>query len=379
MSHEAPRSVSILDLKAQFRTIQDDVRAAIERVITSQHFILGPEVETFEKEVAVYLGAAHAIGCANGTDALVLALLALDIGPGDGVLTTPWTYIATAEAIARVGARPVFVDVKDDDLNICPDALERAIASPPAGVRLRAILPVHIFGRACEIERIMKLAEKHDLFVIEDTAQALGANKSGKKLGTFADIGTYSFFPSKNLGAFGDGGLLTTDDEKLATRLKQLRVHGQKARYIHDELGLNSRLDALQAAILRVKLPHLDSWNDGRRSQMSKYRKELLGTPVTTLAHDGDGRHDIFHLCVVRAPRRDELVKHLQQKGIQCVVHYPKPLHVQPCFAPLGYKEGDFPSAEKASREVVSLPLYPELSDADRGYVVSEIRNFFGA
>lgn len=371
--------IPILDLRPQFAALESELRGAIDRVLVSQQFILGDEVAAFEEEVAAYLGARHAIGVANGTDALVLALLALDIGPGDGVITTPWTYIATAEAIARVGARPLFVDVREDDLNLDCEAAQRLLRAPPEGVRIRAILPVHIYGRACEIDRVQELAREHDLFVIEDTAQALGARKHGRRAGTFGDLGTYSFFPSKNLGAFGDGGLISTDRDDLATRLRQLRVHGQKARYIHDELGLNSRLDALQAAILRVKLPHLDTWNSARRKQVRGYRRGLDGTPVRVMLEDGGGRHDICHLCVIRAPERDALAAHLTAQGVQCIVHYPRPLHLQPCFAHLGQHAGDLPVAERAATEVLSLPLWPELADEQRARVIREIRAFYGA
>lgn len=368
--------IPILDLRAQYAALESDVQAAMRRVVESQHFILGPEVEAFEHDVAAYLGVRHAIGVASGTDALALALMGLGVGPGDGVITTPMTYIATAETIARVGATPIFVDVKDEDLNLDPALVERAFAS--AKVRVRAVMPVHLYGRACDIESIIDVARKHDAFVIEDTAQALGATKNGRHAGTFGDLGCYSFFPSKNLGAFGDGGLITADRDELGERLKRLRMHGQKARYVHDELGLNSRLDALQAAILRVKLPHLDAWNEGRRSRVRAYRKAFEGAPVRCMPEDGGGRHDIFHLCVVRVPahRRDGLVPHLAQHGIQAIVHYPKALHEQPCFAHLGYKHGDFPVTEAACKEVVSLPLYPELTDAQVQEIAGLVRAY---
>ena len=371
--------IPILDLRAQYATIATDVQAAIHRVIESQHFILGPEVEAFEREVAAYLGVRHAIGVASGTDALALSLMALGVGPGDGVITTPMTYFATAETIARVGAQPIFVDVKDEDLNLDPELVERAFKTSP--VRVRAVMPVHLYGRACDIEAILAIARKHDAFVIEDTAQALGAKKNGRHAGTFGDLGCYSFFPSKNLGAFGDGGLITAERDDLGERLKRLRVHGQKARYMHDELGLNSRLDAVQAAILRVKLPHLDTWNQGRRERVRAYRKAFEGAPVRCMPEDGDGREDIFHLCVVRVPahKRDGLAPHLAKHGIQAIVHYPKALHEQPVFTHLGYKLGDFPVTEAACREVISLPLYPELSDAAVAEIAGLVRDFVTA
>jgi dTDP-4-amino-4,6-dideoxygalactose transaminase len=370
--------IPILDLRPQFAAIEHEVRAAIDRVLVSQHFILGPEVEAFEREVAAFLETKHAIGVASGSDALVLALLALDISEGDAVVTSPMTYVATAEAITRVGARPVFADVRDDDLNLDVRAVERALERSRG--RVRAILPVHLYGRACDIEALCALARSHDAVVVEDAAQALGARKGGRRVGTFGEVGCYSFFPSKNLGAFGDGGLVTTSRDDLAERVRRLRVHGQKARYMHDELGLNSRLDALQAAVLRVKLPHLDAWNNARRAKVRLYREVLAGSPIRCMLEDGDGRHDIFHLCVVRVPKgsREALQARLTERGIQTIAHYPKPLHVQPCFAHLGDGEGSFPVAEAACHEVLSLPLYPEMADDVVVRVAREIREFFG-
>jgi dTDP-4-amino-4,6-dideoxygalactose transaminase len=370
----SPPRIPILDLRAQFATIASEVRAAVDRVLSSQQFILGEEVERFEAEAAAYLGARHAVGVASGSDALALALFALGIGPGDAVATTPLTYVATAEAVVRVGARPVFVDIDPEDFNLSPAALE-ACFQRENGSRIRAVIPVDLFGRVCEIEAICEIAHRHGAAVVEDACQAFGAAKGGHKAGTVADVGCYSFFPSKNLGGAGDGGLVVTDRDDLAGLLRMLRMHGSRTRYLHERLGMNSRLDALQAAILRVKLPHLDTWNGERRRHAVFYREAFVGSPARCPPFDGGGRFDIFHLFVLRVPRRDSLLELLTARGIQAVAHYARPLHLQPCFASLGYKRGDFPKCERAADEMLSIPIYPELPEAARAEVVSEIRS----
>jgi dTDP-4-amino-4,6-dideoxygalactose transaminase len=369
----SPVRIPILDLQAQFATIAPEVRAAVDRVLTSQHFILGEEVERFEGEAASYLGSRHAVGVASGSDALALALLALGIGPGDGVATPPLTYVATAEAVVRVGARPVFVDVDPDDLNLSPAALEAHFqrgGSPP----IRAVIPVDLFGRVCDIEAISEIAHRYGAAVVEDACQAFGAAKGGRKAGTTADLGCYSFFPSKNLGGAGDGGLVVTDRDELAPLLRMLRMHGSRKRYLHERLGMNSRLDALQAAVLRVKLPHLDAWNAERRRHALFYREAFAGSALRCPPMDGDGRYDIFHLFVLRVPRRDTLLELLSARGIQAVAHYACPLHLQPCFASLGHRRGDFPECERGADEMLSIPIYPELPEAARAEIVSEVR-----
>jgi dTDP-4-amino-4,6-dideoxygalactose transaminase len=365
--------VPVLDLKAQFREIEGEIRAAMDRVLHSQQFILGPEVDAFERETAAYLGARHAVGVASGSDALALALMALGIGAGDCVLTTPMSYIATAESIWRVGARPVFVDVDPSDLNITPQAVE-AYLETHRDPRLKAVIPVHLFGRPCDIEGIARVARDHGLAVIEDAAQAIGALFQGRKVGTFGEIGCFSFFPSKNLGGYGDGGLLVTERDDIAALLRSLRVHGSGSRrYVHDRMGMNSRLDALQAAILRVKLPYLDGWTARRREHARAYARAFEGSRVQAPPFDGKGRFDIFHVYVVRVPAREGLIAHLQSLGIQTTVHYPTPLHLQPCFSELGYRPGDLPEVERACTQVLSIPLYPELEGEVREEIAREI------
>jgi dTDP-4-amino-4,6-dideoxygalactose transaminase len=364
--------IPLVDLKAQFCAIEPEVRAAIDRVLASQKFILGEEVERFEARIAAYLGVRHAVGVASGSDALVLSLLALGIGPGDAVLTSPMSYIATAEAITRVGARPIFADV-GEDFNLSISAFE-AVARRARELHLRAVIPVHLFGRTCEIEAIVEVARAHGLAVVEDACQAIGAAKGGRKAGSFSDLGCFSFFPSKNLGGYGDGGLVVTDRDDLAERVRELRVHGSRSKYRHERLGMNSRLDAIQAAVLGAKLSHLDSWNQARRERARAYNRDLEGSAVHAPPFDGDGRFDIFHLYVVRVPRREAVIRNLSMRGIQTAVHYPIPLHLQPCFEGLGGRRGDCPVAERLADEVVSLPLYPDLPEEARAEVAREVR-----
>ncbi len=376
-SLQAPKSAfDFLDLKAQFATIRDEVMAAVTRVMESQHFILGPEVKQLEEEIASKLGAKHAIGCASGTDALILALLAARIGPGDEVITTPFSFIATAGSIAHVGAKPVFVDVDPATFNINPGLIEAAITP-----KTRAIMPVHLFGLAADMRPILEVARAHNLVVIEDAAQAIAARYDDRFVGTLGDFGCFSFFPSKNLGGAGDGGLVTTNDPTLAERLRMLRVHGSKKKYLHEILGTNSRLDALQAAILRVKLNHLDSWADARRSHADSYRRLFdahnLSSFVAYPAAPPAGFHHVYNQFTIRCAFRDELREFLRQAGVPSEIYYPLCLHLQPAFAYLGYSTGDFPVAETASKEVLSLPVFPELSSTQQALVVPTIADFF--
>ena len=371
--HETP--MQFLDLKAQYDSIKEELLHAVESVFTSQHFILGKEVQALEEEVARYIGAPVAVGCASGTDALYLSLLALHIGPGDEVITTPFTFVATAGSIARSGGKPVFVDIDPRTYNIDPAKIEAAITG-----RTRAIMPVHLFGMAAELDEIMAIAKRHELAVIEDAAQAIGATYKGKRVGNFGQCGCFSFFPSKNLGGAGDGGIVTTDDSKVADELRLLRAHGSRNKYQYEILGTNSRLDALQAAVLRVKLPHLDNWsrlrNDHARLDRELFTQEkidhLVGIPFVP-----DGRGHVYNQFVIRVADRDNLRAFLQAEGIPTDVYYPSPLHVQPAFAYLGYSHGSFPEAEKASTQVLALPVYPELPASDQERIVHAIARFY--
>ncbi len=357
--------VPLLDLKAQYATIREDIRRAVDGVMDSQYFILGPEVAALEEEVAAYVGAPYAIGCASGTDALLLALMALDVGPGDEVITSPFTFFATAGSIWRLGATPVFVDIEAETFNIDPEAVAAAI-----GDKTKAIIPVHLFGQCAEMAPLLEAAG--DIPVIEDAAQALSAAYRGTRAGAIGTIGCFSFFPSKNLGGFGDGGMVTTGDEALAERLRRLRVHGAEKKYYHGEVGLNSRLDALQAAVLRVKLPHLDGWSDARAANAARYGELLAGASVTTPVARPHCRH-VYNQYTLRVPNRDAVMAGLKDRGIGCAIYYPVPLHLQKCFAALGYQEGDLPVSEQAAAEVISIPVYPELTAEMQQYVADAI------
>jgi dTDP-4-amino-4,6-dideoxygalactose transaminase len=363
-----------LDLNAQYATIRNEVLEAVTRTLESQHFILGPEVEAFEKEVSVMTGCKYSIGCASGSDALVLALLALEIGRGDEVITTPFTFIASAGSIARVGAKPVFVDIDPQTFNVSPRAIWKAVTP-----RTKAILPVHLFGLAAEMNEIEDIASGHKIFVIEDAAQAIGARCAGRAVGSMGTIGCFSFFPSKNLGGGGDGGMVTTNDAALADRLRILRVHGARKKYEYEMLGMNSRLDALQAAILRVKLRHLDGWANARRNNADRYRELFqefrLNAMVTSPIVPSHFTH-AYNQFTIRIKERDALREHLQTRGIPTEIYYPKPLHLQKAFAYLGHKLGDYPVSEAASSEVVSLPIYPELTEGQQRAVVAAIADF---
>lgn len=360
--------VPLLDLQGQFSSIEADVRAAIDRVLASQHFILGPEVEACEREIAAYSGARHGIGVSSGTDALLVALMALDAGPGDEIITTPYTFFATGGSVARLGAKPVFVDIEPHSFNIDPARIEAAITP-----RTKAIIPVHLYGQCADMDAIQAIADRHGIAVIEDAAQAIGAETKGRRAGGIGTMGCFSFFPSKNLGCFGDGGMVVTNDDRLAESLRILRVHGGKPKYYHRVIGGNFRLDAIQAAVIRAKLPHLDTWSGRRQANASRYR-ELLAqqAPSLRLPHEGEGRH-VYNQFVVRTPRRDDVMAALKTAGIGTEIYYPVPLHLQECFAALGYRPGDFPEAEAAAKETLALPIYPELTDQQITRVVTVI------
>lgn len=367
--------VPLLDLKAQFAPLRDDVLEAIARVCDAQQFILGSEVEGLERELETFLRIPHAVGVSSGTDALLAALMALGVGAGDEVVTSPFSFVATAGSIARLGARPVFVDIDRGTFNIDPDQIAAATTS-----KTKAILPVHLFGQSAALTPIVEFSERSGIPIVEDAAQAIGACYRGRPVGGIGTLGCFSFFPTKNLGAFGDGGLVTTRDGTIARKLRAIRQHGGEVKYHHDLIGANFRLDALQAAILRVKLPHLESWTNARRRNAERYRTlfaqaGLVGT-VTLPAQTADSTH-IYNQFVIRVPERDRLRAHLQSSGIGTEVYYPVPIHLQPCFRELGYRAGSFPVAETSANEALALPIYAELTEAQQAWVVDAIREFF--
>ncbi|MDO8677376.1 MAG: DegT/DnrJ/EryC1/StrS family aminotransferase [Acidobacteriota bacterium] len=366
-------SVPLLDLQAHYAPLRQSLLEAVTRVCDSQRFIGGPEVEGLERELSAYLNTPHAIGMSSGTDALVAALMALQIGPGDEVITPTYSFFATAGAVVRVGARPVLVDVEADTFNLDPQATLAAIT--PA---TKAIIPVHLFGQAAELAPILAAAGPRQIAVIEDAAQAIGAAYRGRAVGSWGAIGCFSFFPSKNLGGFGDGGLVTSTSDDLARRLRLIRNHGMEPKYYHHLVGANFRIDALQAAVLRVKLPYLSGWSDARRTNATRYRALFAdaGLPVTMPVEAPDRTH-IYNQFVIRAPERDRLRAHLDAAGIGTEVYYPVPFHLQACFAGLGYKAGAFPVAEAAARQSLALPIYPELTEAQQAAVVGAIRGFY--
>ncbi len=371
--HPDEQPIPLIDLTAQFQGMSAEIMAAVEKVFTEQKFILGDEVAALEQEVAQFCDARHAIGCNSGTDALILALQALDIGPGDEVITTPFSFFATASAICRAGATPVFVDIEPDAYNLDPNKVEDAITP-----RTKAIIPVHLFGQCCEMEPLWRIATQHHLAIVEDSCQAIGAEYRGRKTGVLGTVACFSFFPTKNLGGAGDGGMMTTDDPQLAARLKRLRVHGDVGQYEHLEIGMNSRLDALQAAVLRVKLRKLNDWSAARQQNAKKYyelfRQHKLHDLLQAPKHLPERCH-VFNQFSVRVKHghRDAVMKSLRDHKVGCAIYYPKPLHLQKCFASLGYQPGDFPVAETAAKEVLALPIYPELPAADLLRVVDEL------
>jgi dTDP-4-amino-4,6-dideoxygalactose transaminase len=371
-------NVPLLDLKEQNAALRPEIEAAIGRVLDSNGFILGSEVAALECELAQYCGVKHAIGCASGSDAILLALMAYDIGPGDEVITTPYTFFATVSSITRLGARPVFVDIEPDTYNIDSAKLEAAITD-----RTKAIEPVHLYGQCANMAEINDIAAQRGISVIEDAAQAIGAEEYRTRAGAIGAIGAFSFYPSKNLGGMGDGGFVTTNDDALAKKLVALRNHGAEEKYYHKWVGLNSRLDGFQGAVLRVKLPHLEHWTERRRENASRYRQLFTDAGLTeqiTLPMERESCRHIYNQYVIRVPnRRDDLRTYLTEHGIGSDIYYPLPLHLQECFAYLGYKHGDLPESERAANETLAIPIYPELKREQQEYVVSTIADFFNA
>ncbi len=370
-------NVPLLDLKAQFRGIKKEVMDAVETTCEEQAFVLGSRVVELEQALASYVGASHAVGVASGSDALLLSLMALGVGQGDEVITVPFTFFATTGAVSRLGARPVFVDIRPDTFNMDPQQIERKITA-----KTKAIIPVHLFGQCAEMGAINEIAKRRKVAVIEDACQAIGAMQNGIKAGVLGDTGCFSFFPSKNLGGFGDGGLVTTNGAKLHDALAMLRVHGSRVRYVHEQIGINSRLDALQAAILRVKLNHLDQWTEGRRRNAARYERLFTEARLldrVTLPVTQPGNYHVFNQYTIRAQRRDELKNFLKEQGIGTEIYYPIPMHVQDCYRSLGHKKGDFPVSEQAAAEALSLPIFAELTDEQLVYVVATIKDFYGS
>ncbi len=375
-------AVPLLDLQRQYRTIREEVLAAIERVCSSQQFILGAEVEEFEREIATFIGVPSAVGCASGTDALWLTLVAAGVQPGDGVITTAFSFFASARA------RPVLVDIDPRTFNLDPEKVAARLRSGGSH-KIRALLPVHLYGQCADMDALQHLAEEFDLMIIEDAAQAIGAKWRGRQAGSLGIAAAFSFYPTKNLSAFGDAGLATTVDAAHAEQMRHLRNHGSSRRYLHEEVGWNCRMDAIQAAVLRVKLKYIDTWNEQRRERAATYERlfaeaglsraptNVDGRSSVTLPQTSEHAHHVFHQYVIRAQRRDELRAFLVQRSIATGIYYPIPLHLQPCFAFLGYGEGDLPEAERASREVLALPMFPELTESEQRWVVEAIADFY--
>ncbi len=373
--------VPLLDLKAQYNSIREEILKVTQEVYESQYFILGPRVEALEKEISDYCSSKYATGVTSGTDALLISLIAADIGDEDIVITTPYTFFATAGSIARTGAVPVFVDIDPDTYNISTDGIENNVnaMTDDQRSRLKAIMPVHLYGQCADMDPILKIAKKHDLVVIEDAAQAIGAEYKGKRAGSIGDFGCFSFFPSKNLGAFGDGGIVTTNSDELYEKLKILRVHGSYPKYYHKIIGGNFRLDALQAAIVSVKLKHLDGWTAARQGNANRYRELFTsaGLDNIKLPVESQGRH-IYNQFVISVPKkRDDLRLFLQEAEIGTEVYYPVTMHLQECFSYLSYKKGDFPISEHAASHTLALPIYPELTEDQQAYVVDKIKEFY--
>ncbi len=364
--------IPYLDLKAQIKPLRAEIDAAIARTIDHCSFCLGPDVAQFEKDFAKFCGAEHAVAFNSGTSALHIAMLLLNVGPGDEVITTTFTFVATSWAISYVGAKPVFVDIDDATFNIDPKLIEKAITP-----RTKAVMPVHLYGQPFDIDPIREICRKHQLPLVEDAAQAHGAKYKGKTIGTFGEIAGFSFYPGKNLGACGEGGALVTNNAAFAKRARSLREHGSTVRYYHDEIGFNYRMEGIQGAVLDIKLKHLEKWTRERQRVAKRYTELLTSTPLQ-LPHEANFAESVWHLYVVRHPRRDELKKHLEANGVGCALHYPLPLHLQKCYASLGHKAGAFPIAEKAARECLSLPIFPELTEPQIQRVVEVIRIFFG-
>jgi dTDP-4-amino-4,6-dideoxygalactose transaminase len=395
---QPPEPVPILDLQRQYEQVRAEVLQAVGRVCASQHYVLGPEVEQFEREMADFCGVREAVGCSSGTDAVWLALAAAGVQPGDRVLTSPFSFFASASAIVRAGARPVFADIEPGTFNL--DPLKVGVVLRGGGeAKMRALLPVHLYGQCAAMDSFQRLAEEFHLTVVEDAAQAIGATgidatKTGKRAGSLGVTAAFSFYPTKNLSAYGEAGLVTTSNPDMAAHLRRLRNHGSSRRYVHEEMGWNSRLDAMQAAILRVKLKYVEGWNEARRQRAATYDRLIAETGLarpaalaqSTIAPDDapihlpytiPGAQHVFHQYVIRAYRRDELREFLTARKIGTEIYYPIPLHLQPCFAYLGYREGDFPEAERAAKEVLALPMFPELTEEEQRWVVQSIADFY--
>lgn len=382
------QSVPLLDLQRQYEQVRAEVLAAVGRVCASQHYVLGPEVEAFERELAGFCGTRDAVGCASGTDALWLALVAAGVQPGDQVLTTPFSFFASASAIVRAGARPVFADIDPRTFNLDPVKVE-GLLHPERLAKLRTLLPVHLYGQCADMDALQRLAGEFDLTIVEDAAQAIGASWRDRRAGALGATAAFSFYPTKNLSAYGEAGLVTTNRDDAAAHMRRLRNHGSPRRYLHEEMGWNSRLDAIQAAILRVKLKYVEGWNQARRERAANYDRLFAEAGLTSAAPDASNTapiqlpqtlppaHHIFHQYVVRAYRRDDLRQFLTARNIGTEIYYPIPLHLQPCFVYLGYREGDFPEAERASKEVVALPMFPELTEEEQRSVVASIADFY--
>ncbi len=363
-------NVPLVDLKAQYASIRDEIEAAIRDVLEQQQFVLGKKVEELEEQIARYVGTSYAVGVASGTDAILLSLKALGVGHGDEVITTSFSFFATADAIVNAGATPVFVDIDPRTFNLDPSQVESAITD-----RTKAIVPVHLFGQCADMDPILEIAQKRGLKVVEDAAQAIGATYKGRKAGSMGDCGCISFFPAKNLGAYGDGGIVVTSDPEIADAVRMLRVHGSRERYHHEQIGTNSRLDAIQAAILLAKLPHLDEWNQKRRQNAAYYGEKLAGLDGVQTPHIAPENVSVHHVYTIRGRERDKVAEQLQKTGIGWAIHYPVPLPLQKALEYLGYKQGDVPHSEQASKEVLSIPMYPELTEQQMDEVVSTISN----
>ena len=377
MQEKAQMKIPMLDLSVQHQQIAGEIEAAVARVLNSQQFILGPEVREFERELAPYCQSAEAVGCASGSDALLLALMACGVGPGDEVITTPFSFFATVGSIVRLGAKAVFVDIDAATFNLDSNRIESAITE-----RTKAIMPAHLFGQCAEMNRINELASQFGIAVIEDAAQAIGAEYRSRRAGSLGAVGCFSFYPSKNLGGAGDGGLLTTNDLEMAETLRTLRAHGAKKKYYHDRVGINSRLDSLQAAILRVKFRYLDQWAHARRANAQRYRElfrdaGLVSSDSIQLPAESESSLHVYNQFVIRARDRDKLRACLAERGVGTEIYYPVPLHMQACFKDLGYQSGDFPESERASEEALAIPVYPELGANAQGYVVETIASFY--
>jgi dTDP-4-amino-4,6-dideoxygalactose transaminase len=374
----------LLDLHRQYQQIREEVLAAVERVCSSQHFILGAEVEALEREIAAFTGASAAVGCASGTDALWLALVGAGVQAGDAVITTSFSFFASASAIVRAGARPVLADVDSETLNLSPECVKARLRAG-GSYKIRTLLPVHLYGQCADVDALQQIADEFQLSIIEDAAQAIGAKWRGRSAGSLGAAATFSFYPTKNLSAYGDAGMVTTSDLNLAEHMRNLRNHGSPRRYHHEEFGWNCRMDAIQAAILRVKLPHIETWNQQRRQRAATYDRLLtdavlaskrVDSPVKPVKTSPHAFH-VFHQYVIRAQRRDELRKFLGDRNIGTEIYYPIPLHLQPCFAYLGYSTGDLPESERAAAEVLALPMFPELTEPEQKFVVHSIADFY--